>query len=94
MATDIRVITWYVQAQIHTNVDLVFQQNSINYMILNAGLSSVDINASLGIRSNIYNSIDNVDVSFRRNNLGFFCIYETVRLKQTPVFLYILLMLN
>ena len=55
-----------------TNVDLVFQQNSINYMTLNAGLSSVDGNASLGIRSNIYNSIDNVDVSFRRNNIDFF----------------------
>ena len=71
-----------------TNVDLVFQQNSINYMTLNAGLSSVDINASLGIRSNIYNSIDNVDVSFRRNNIDFFYLRNGQVETNTGVSLY------
>ena len=71
-----------------TNVDLVFQQNSINYMTLNAGLSSVDINASLGIRSNIYNSIDNADVSFRRNSIDFFYLRNGQLETNTGVVLY------
>ena len=57
-------------------------------MTLNAGLSSVDINASLGIRSNIYNSIDNVDVSFRRNNIVFFYLRNGQVETNTCVSLY------
>ena len=49
-----------------------FKRNGIEYMNFNGALSSVDVNASLGVRSNIYNSIGNVDVAFRRNSIDFF----------------------
>ena len=54
------------------NNDVVFNRNGIGYMNFNGALSSVDINASLGIRSNTYNSIGNADVAFRRNSIDFF----------------------
>ena len=57
-------------------------------MNFNGALSSVDVNASLGIRSNTYNSIGNADVAFRRNNIDFFYLRNGQVETNTGVSLY------
>ena len=54
-----------------SNVDLVFQRNSIEYMKFTTS-ATIDINDTVRLRSNIYDSVDNADVSFRRNFIDFF----------------------
>ena len=68
--------------------NISFKRNGIEYMNFNGALSSVDINASLGIRSNIYNSIGNVDVAFRRNSIDFFYLRNGQVETNTGVVLY------
>ena len=70
------------------NNNVSFKRNGIEYMNFNGALSSVDINASLGIRSNTYNSIGNADVSFRRNNIDFFYLRNGQLETNTGVSLY------
>ena len=65
-----------------------FKRNGIEYMNFNGALSSVDINTSLGIRSNIYNSIRNVDVAFRRNSIDLFYLRNGQLETNTGVVLY------
>ena len=57
-------------------------------MNFNGALSSVDVNASLGIRSNTYNSIGNADVAFRWNNIDFFYLRNGQVETNTGVSLY------
>ena len=65
-----------------------FKRNGSEYMNFNGALSSVDINASLGVRSNIYNSIGNADVAFRRNSIDFFYLRNGQVETNTGVVLY------
>ena len=52
-----------------TDVDLVFKRGDVEYMKFEGALQTVEL--TKGAKSNTYDSIGNVDVSFRRNTIDF-----------------------
>ena len=52
-----------------TDVDLVFKRGDVEYMKFEGTLQAVEL--TKGAKSNTYDSIGNVDVSFRRNTVDF-----------------------
>ena len=52
-----------------TDVDLVFKRGDVEYMKFEGTLQAVEL--TKGAKSNTYDSIGNVDVSFRRNTIDF-----------------------
>ena len=52
-----------------TDVDLVFKRGDVEYMKFEGTLQTVEL--TKGAKSNTYDSIGNVDVSFRRNTIDF-----------------------
>ena len=70
-----------------SNVDLVFQRNSVEYMKFSTG-ATIDISDTVRLRSNIYDSVDNADVSFRRNFIDFFYLRNNQVETNTGITLY------
>ena len=69
-------VVYYTELQIDvintknaTDVDLVFKRGDIEYMKFEGTLQAVEL--TKGAKSNTYDSIGNVDVSFRRNTVDF-----------------------
>ena len=54
-----------------TNVDLVFQRNSVEYMKFRSS-ATLDISDTVSLRSNTYDSVGNANVSFKRKFIDFF----------------------
>ena len=55
--------------QKNADVDLVFKRNGTEYVKFEGTLQTVEL--TKGAKSNTYDSIGNVDVSFRRNTIDF-----------------------